>query len=71
MHEHVKERYYVPSMIVRATEVFRISMVAREVLGGLLGYCARPDESWGKDIARHQLETALRRYVLRQVGMAA
>lgn len=74
MRHHIQERYYVPSMIVRAADTFGASFYTRTVLGDLLGYTKHfKDGNLGdmRDIARDDLSKVLRRYVLRQVGMAA
>ena len=74
MHHHIEESYYVPSIIVRAADMFGASFYTRTVLGDLLGYTQHfKDGNLGdmRDIAQRDLSSVLQRYVLRQVGMAA
>lgn len=74
MQHHIEESYYVPSMIVRAADMFGASFYTRTVLGDLLGYTKHfKDGNLGdmRDIAQRDLSNVLQRYVLRQVGMAA
>lgn len=66
---HIQEGYHVPSLILAAAKTFGVSIHARDVLSRIWsGRFTNGD--WG-DIARHQLGNALKRYVRRQVGMAA
>lgn len=66
---HLSERYYVPSLIARAAEVFGVSKAAHWYLAGKWNGDNSGD-SWG-GIAKRQLGSALRRYILRQLGQAA
>ena len=66
---HLKEKYYVPSLLVRATENFPISQVAKWTVafhwyeGSDLGSMA--------EIGYEQLQKAIYRYCLRELGQAS
>jgi len=71
--DHVREGYYVPSMVVRACETFGVSIHAKGVLGMIFNSApsALADGiDWG-NIARSQIHSSLKRYVRRAVGLAA
>lgn len=67
--DHMKEKYYVPSLIVNAIEMFPVSIVAKSELGYLLGYHNQTIGDNG--IVKLQAKSSLRRYMRRQLGMAA
>ena len=72
-HMSKDERYYVPSLLVRATEVFPVSMIAKEVLWCAMGCVegrSMGDYGYLKEFAQEQLEKSLRRYIYRQLGVA-
>ena len=71
--DHIREGYYVPSMVIRAAETFGVSIHAKDVLRRI--FSAAPSEiqdgvDWG-NIARMQIHSSLKRYVRRAVGLAA
>lgn len=71
MHDHIKEGYFVPSMIVRASEVFRVSPTAKNVFA----YRWNPEyqdknNEFVWEIAELQLKSALYRFVKRSLGFA-
>jgi hypothetical protein len=71
--QHMKEKYYVPSLLNRAVEIFPVS----PLVGGLIGnwWYAKDKEnrnipdSW-KDIVINQGKSSLKRYMLRELGIA-
>ena len=72
MRQHMKEKYYVPSMITRAAEVFGVSIMAKNYFA----YAWNPEHQgkatdWEKDLAKDQLGSALYRFVKRGLGIAA
>jgi len=70
---HLKERYYVPSLLRRAVEVSGASIAARDYLTALW-HGASPEEVdrlYFADIAKDQLRRALRVYLRRQYGLAS
>jgi hypothetical protein len=69
IESHFAEKYYVPSLVTRAIEVFPVSQAAKWYLGAL--WNGGQDSAWGKDIAARQIRTSLRRYLRRQFGLAA
>ncbi len=67
--QHIKEKYYVPSLIVRATEKLPISQVAKHCLGYWFKYHDDRAESF-EDIAERQIKQSLKRYMRSQIGLA-
>lgn len=75
--EHMKENYFVPSLLVRATEQFGASPVANQCIASQwagnttdeIREEARTAYFYG--IGWQQLEKTLRRYVMRQFGVDA
>ena len=69
LKEHIKEKYYVPSLLQRAIEKFKVSQVVKEVLhqlwyGNLLPvHFIKP--------AKEQLESSLKRYMYSQLNLAS
>jgi len=70
IRQHIKEAYYVPSMIKNAADEFGVSIAARQWLYGKWGLCQDMVGYW-EDIAIRQLSSALSRYILRRLGLAA
>lgn len=68
---HFKERYYVPSLLARAAEVFGVSMAAKDYMAARMTGDSQAAETWGGGICTRQLSSALRRYLYRQLGLAA
>jgi len=75
LKKHLKEKYYVPSLLVRAIEVFPVSKVAGWILSEL--WHIQPEGQsnvmmgFGKNVAKQQLRSSLRRYLRRQLGLAS
>jgi hypothetical protein len=66
---HMKEKYYVPSLVMNAIEVFPVSIAAKSELGYLLGYHDEHND-WGINLIKFQIRSSLRRYLQRQLGLA-
>jgi len=66
LREHIRERYYVPSLLWNATRAFQVSKVAQWTLGGLWGYC-EPFTGF-ETIARAQLRSSLRQYLKKHLS---
>lgn len=67
---HVREHYYVPSLLTNAIRRFPVSRAAESVLAQVWGaYYERGEFEWM--IASYQLERALTRYLYEQCGFAA
>ena len=77
MREHMKEGYFVPTIITEAIERFPISAVAHDYLVAHWGAGTEEqrkqilESGWYKDIASKQLEKAVYRYVLQKLGQAS
>jgi len=75
LKSHFEEKYYVPSLLVRAIEVFPVSPAAKWALGDLWGEVnVHPGDIRILHFARvaeHQLRSSLRRYLRRQLGLAS
>jgi len=67
---HFEEKYYVPSLLVRAIEVFRVSQWAMWALGELWGEMDNT-HGFGDNLVKQQLRSSLRRYLRRQLGLAS
>ncbi len=68
IREHVKEGYYVPSMLNNLAD--RLSPIARQDVGYLLGLHDHKPSDWSLGITRRQIRSALRRYVGTHTGIA-
>jgi len=70
IQDHIRIKYYVPSLLFRACEVFGVSRYARDVLGFWTGQHNSPPHVGMLDVARRQVSKALSRYLKRQLGYA-
>ena len=69
IESHIKENYFVPSLLVNACKMFGVSNAAWWTI----------QEIWQKgkaegcfaDVGRRQIESAIRRYCYRQLGLAS
>lgn len=68
---HIEEGYYVPRLLVRAIEVFPVSVMAEEVLGWLWHSENEWAMTYQATIASEQLASSLKRYMYRQLEMPA
>ncbi len=69
-HMTVKERYYVPALLMNAINTFPVSQVAKSQIGYWLKYHDQDGGgSWG-NIAYDQIKKSLTRYMKRQLGIA-
>lgn len=74
LDEHMREKYFVPSLLARAIKVFPVSQVAQWCLASQWAENATAEakeslnSAWN-DIGWNQLEKSLRRYILRQYGI--
>jgi hypothetical protein len=65
------ERYYVPSLLLRAVEVFTVSPAAMMYLQEKWYEQSGVDGSpWLRDVGVEQLRRSLTRYLYRQFGLA-
>jgi hypothetical protein len=69
IESHFKEKYYVPSLVMRAIEVFPVSQAAKWYLGSV--WNNEEKSNWLGPIGQRQIETSLKRYLRRQFGLAA
>lgn len=76
---HFEEKYYVPSLLVRAIEIFPVSRITKQVLSDIWGMCEsqklygqlkKMDTIWDHHVSC-ELRSALRRYLRRQLGLAS
>jgi len=67
---HFDEDYYVPSMVCNAVRAFPVSVAAERMLGYLFGQRDQKDTLW-VEISKEQIRKSLRRYLRRQLGLAA
>ncbi len=66
---HIKEKYYVSSLLMRAIEVNPISRVGMRVLGSLWQEGAEPIESM-HSVFKDQAGKSLKKYIKSQLGIA-
>lgn len=59
---HIEEKYYVPSLILRAVEYKPVSQAATWGIG--MGFNHEPVDSWIKNVASEQLYASLWQYML-------
>ena len=65
---HIKEKYYVPSLLINAIQEYPVSMIAKAVLGRIWGYNDQDiNIDMFKDVVYNQLLSSLRRYIYRQI----
>ncbi len=73
--DHFREKYYVPSLLMNAIEAFPVSIVARESIGYYLDYHDQNSTMFNvitfNEITKSQVRSSLRRYLRRQLGIAA
>lgn len=71
IREHLKKKYYVPSLAVNALKAMGASRAAEETLFALMGH---PDAAnWdpnGNGFITAQIEKTIKRYVYRELGLA-
>lgn len=71
LQNHLKEKYYVPSLLVRAIDVIPVFDAAKWCLGDLWWESdGKATACYGR-IAQDQLTKALRRYLYRQFGIGS
>ncbi len=68
IQSHIAERYYVPSLLVRALEVMPSSIAMKDTVARK--WRGEDGDGWG-DFAWQLVQKALSRYVVRQLGQAA
>lgn len=68
MREHIKEKYYVPSLAVNALKAMGASRAGETTLWALMGH---PEaQIWPGDFIYEQIEKSIKRYVYRELGLA-
>jgi len=65
--QHIKTRYYVPSLLAHALEEFGASQVAK---ASAFKY-GDPPNDWMLGVARRQIEACVKRYLYRHLGLPA
>ncbi len=65
---HIKESYYVPSLILNAIDKYPISIIANSVLGYYFK-CVDTDVSSLIDIANREIESSLKRYLYKELNL--
>jgi hypothetical protein len=68
---HIEEKYYVPSLLMRAIDQFPIGQIVVAMLQEI--WSGGDVDSWSSmhDVAKRQFKSSLRRYIRRQVGLAS
>jgi len=67
---HLDEGYYVPSLLVRAIEVFPVSIMAKNGLALAWNPNCEKDRETANYIPWEQIEKSIARYMYRQMGVA-
>lgn len=68
---HVKERYYVPSLLVNALNATPSISAAKQAVRAIWDGDKEGATMWGGDWSRQQIKSSLARYIRRQVGLAS
>jgi len=71
LQSHIEQDYFVPSLLVRALEVMPTSIAARHNVWAYMQQADADQFYPAADFLDKQIEKALCRYVLRQLGQAA
>ena len=75
IQSHIEEKYYVPSLLVRAVEVFPVSPIVSSYIAARFGWLDLAtigvEHGWLDNIAERQIRSSIHRYVRRQVGLAS
>lgn len=66
---HIEESYYVPSLLMRAIEMYPMCPIAMSRLGQLWGKCEGADK-WLDDVLARDVKSSLTRYIKHAVGLA-
>ena len=67
--DHMKEKYYVPSLLARAIERFPVAPVAKMYISDK--WAGTDNGSWAAGIGKEQLYKSLYRYCKAELGLAA
>lgn len=67
---HIKEKYYVPSLLINAEKEFSISPIIKSVVAELWHGNTDSLKYW-RDVAERQITSTLRRYMKRHLDLAA
>ena len=71
LRDHIRESYFVPSLLVNAIEAFPVSIAAKSFVGSLWNGGTVDKSHWGAGICERQIGQAIKRYLQRQFGLAA
>ena len=66
---HIKEKYYVPSLLVRACKLYPISPIVEDCIARLWNDMEVGD--WLAEVSKRQILSSLRRYIKQQLGIAS
>jgi hypothetical protein len=66
---HMKEKYYVPSLLTRAVDKIPVSKIAMHCIGYWFKFHEERMQNF-EDIAQSQIRTSLKRYLRSQLGLA-
>lgn len=67
IREHIKEKYYVPSLAVNALKAMGASRAGESTLWALMGHPGA--QVWPGDFIYEQIEKSIKRYVYRELGL--
>jgi len=67
---HIKEKYYVPSLLMNVLEEYEVSDWDKAHVGYWLGYL-KDEVNIGNDYTQQHIAKCMRRYLYRRLGMAA
>ncbi len=73
---HIEEKYYVPSLLMRAFEQYQPCGLTRAYISAMWNptpetAAIRDQGSWYRTIAKRDAATALRKYIFKELGFAA
>jgi hypothetical protein len=71
IESHIEEKYYVPTLLMNAVDMFPVSMLAMSYLSAIWNNTDDFHSDWLSGIAHEQLNKSLQRYIKRQLGYSA
>jgi hypothetical protein len=71
IRSHMEEKYYVPSLLMNALDMFPVSIAATTYLSAIWNNRDDFHSDWISGIAHKQLEKSLQRYIKRQLDYSA
>jgi len=65
---HIKEKYYVPSLLINAINKFPVSIVTQGEISQIWNGIVMKPDVWPYDVTKGQIKSSLRRYLVLELG---